>query len=254
MRFRWGPRCWRAAMVPLLVVAVAACGAQPAQSPAPPPTLAAQPTITVTAQADSTVVVTAQAASTVTATSADPATEQADSTVAATATAADTAGLVPAEYPQCDIGAQILRYLQTGDNGGDPQLDVQFANYVGASPAQARALADQAIQQCDQQAATQQSSQAYAQSTSAAAASASAAQAQQDAATAAQKQQSCAAIGGRVDQEFGGAGVCASTVPGDPSGQPGAECASAYVTFSLDGTLDSDSYKTAKHDHAGCFQ
>ncbi len=198
-----------------------------------------------TGQADSTVA--AQSASSVAATG------QAESTVAAQS--ADAAGLVTAEHPQCDVGAQILQYLQTGDNGGDPQLDVQFANYVGVPAAQARALADQAIQQCDQQAATQETSQAYAESTSLAAASASAARAQQDAAIAAQRRKSCASIGGRVDHQFGGAGACASTVPGDPSGQPGAECASAYVSFSLDGgTLDSDSYQTAKHDHAGCFR
>lgn len=236
-----------AAMVPLLVV-VSACGAQPAQSPAPPTTSAAQPT--TTPQADSTVTVTAQADSTVAATSADPATGLVDSTMAATA--ADTAGLVPAEYPQCDVGAQILRYLQTGDNGGDPQLDVQFANYVGVPVAQARALADQYIQQCDQQAATQESSQAYAESVSLSAASESAARAQQGAAIAAQEQKSCAAIGGRVDPQWG---WCASTVPGDPSGQPGADCANASVSFNLDdGTLADYSYTTAKDVYPGCFR
>src|SRR4051812_31574248 len=44
--------------------------------------------------------------------------------------AADASGLIPAQYPQCDLGSQILSYLATGDNGGDPGMDQLFASYV----------------------------------------------------------------------------------------------------------------------------
>jgi hypothetical protein len=85
--------------------------------------------------------------------------------------AADTNGLITAQYARCDVGAQILNYLATGDNGGDPGLDQVFASFVGVPAPQARALADQYIQNCD----AQQAEQEAAASSSAAALAAEAA-------------------------------------------------------------------------------
>lgn len=43
----------------------------------------------------------------------------------------------------------MLRYLTTGDNDGDPQLDLKYASYVRTSLPEARAIADKAILECD---------------------------------------------------------------------------------------------------------
>ncbi|ARE38119.1 hypothetical protein A0W34_32115 (plasmid) [Rhodococcus sp. BH4] len=55
-----------------------------------------------------------------------------------------------AQYPACaDIGEKVLRYLSDGDNGGDPALDIEYAASVGVPLPQARAIADDAILNCD---------------------------------------------------------------------------------------------------------
>src|SRR5688572_3955019 len=97
--------------------------------------------------------------------------------IVATSPTADAAGLVVAQYPQCDVGAKILDYLATGDNGGDPSLDQVFASHVGVPVPQARALADQYIESCDQQAAQQEAAASSSAAEAAARASASAASA-----------------------------------------------------------------------------
>jgi pyruvate/2-oxoglutarate dehydrogenase complex dihydrolipoamide acyltransferase (E2) component len=161
------------------------------------------------------------------------------------------AGLVTAIYARCDTGKRVLHYLATGENGGDSQLDVLLSRYVGVPLPQARAIADQQIQQCDTDLSKQEAAQASAAAASQAAASAAAAAAKQTAAIQAEQQRSCAAIGGRVDAEWG---WCASTVKGNPSGNPGAECENANVAFNTDGSIADYAYTTDKDFYPSCFR
>lgn len=108
-------------------------------------------------------------------------------------TTASVNGLVVARHRQCDFGDRLLRYLATGDNGGEPWYDQQFANDVGVSLPAARAIADEAIQKCDADLDRQAA-------TSAAETASAAAKTSEEQAAAAQverRKQSCAAIGGR---------------------------------------------------------
>ncbi|MGH7744820.1 MAG: hypothetical protein ACREQ5_08400, partial [Candidatus Dormibacteria bacterium] len=66
--------------------------------------------------------------------------------------------IAPARTAQCGtIGPQVARYLETGDNGGHPELDTQYAQdlrYILNSPRQAqpgliRLDANQATAACD---------------------------------------------------------------------------------------------------------
>lgn len=161
----------------------------------------------------------------------------------ATPAAAGAAGLVKALHPHCDVGDKVLNYLATGDNGGDPQLDVLLSKYVGVDLPQARAIADQQIQQCDANLSRQEAAQASATAAALEAADAAKKKATQDS--------SCAAIGGRVDTTWG---WCASTVKGNPSGEPGSDCSYAQVAFNPDGTLAKWSSSTTKDSYPGCFQ
>jgi hypothetical protein len=160
-------------------------------------------------------------------------------------------GLVTPVHARCDVGNKILHYLATGDNGGDPQLDVVLSKDVGVSVPQARAIADQEIQQCDAAMSKQEASQASAAAQATAAASAAAAAEQKKADVQATQTKSCAAIGGKVDPDWG---WCASTVPGNPSGKPGSDCKYANVAFNPDGTLATWSSSTTKDFYPGCFQ
>lgn len=148
------------------------------------------------------------------------------------------------------MGNKILHYLATGDNGGDPQLDVLLSKYVGASQPKARAIADQQIQQCDANLSGQEVAQASAAAASRAAASAAADAAAEKAAVKATQVSSCAAIGGRIDTNWQ---WYASTVKGNPSGEPGADCSNASVAFNPDGTLAKWSISTEKDFDPGCF-
>jgi hypothetical protein len=62
---------------------------------------------------------------------------------------APSGGLIAARHAQCNFGPTLLHYLATGDNGGNPSYDQHYADDVGASMPQARAIADKAIQDCD---------------------------------------------------------------------------------------------------------
>ena len=175
--------------------------------------------------------------------------------IVASAPTADTAGLVVAQYPRCDVGAEILEYLATGDNGGDPSLDQVFAGHVGVPAPQARALADQYIESCDQQAAHQEAAasssatEASARaSASAASAAAAASQAQHDAAVQAQRQRSCAAIGGQA-----GDSLCQSASQDSAANDPYYPCSAVYVEFTAEGTIDQTSLDNVNTDHPGCF-
>lgn len=179
-------------------------------------------------------------------------------TTATPAAAGTTADLVKALHPRCDVGEKILNYLATGDNGGDPQLDVLLSKYVGVGRPQARAIADQQIQQCDADLSKQEAAQASAAAAAQASASAAAVRASQDAdkaaaqaAVKATQEKSCTAIGGRVDADWG---WCASTVQGNPSGEPGSDCANASLAFNQDGTLAEWAFWNTKRSYPGCFR
>lgn len=59
-------------------------------------------------------------------------------------------GLIVAQNPACaTLGETVLRYLTDGDNRGDPSLDIEYADSVGVPLPQARAIADDAILECD---------------------------------------------------------------------------------------------------------
>jgi hypothetical protein len=172
--------------------------------------------------------------------------------------AAPTAGLVKALHQRCDVGSKVMNYLATGNNGGDPQLDVLLAKYVGVDAPQARAIADQQIQECDANLSRQDAAQASAAAAAQASASAVAVRASQDADRAAAeaavktaREKSCTSIGGRVDTEWS---WCASTVKGNASGRPGADCTSAEVAFNQDGSLAEWSSSSAKETWPGCFR
>jgi hypothetical protein len=71
----------------------------------------------------------------------------------------DVGPLVAANNAECaDLGRQVVRYLQTGDNESDPDLDQQFAMEratilsapTDARPALIRVAADSAIMACDE--------------------------------------------------------------------------------------------------------
>jgi hypothetical protein len=162
---------------------------------------------------------------------------------------------VPAQYSQCDEGAAILHYLATGDNGGDPSMDQVFASHVGVPKPQARALADQWIEACDQQYAQRAAASSWAQaeaqarasyeaasSASAAAASAS------EAAVAAQERRSCAAIGGQAGDR-----MCQSASQSSAANDPYYPCSAVYVEFTAEGTIDQGSLHNVNTDHPGCF-
>jgi hypothetical protein len=168
---------------------------------------------------------------------------------------ADSSGLVPAQFPQCDRGAIILRYLATGDNWGDPTLDERFGGLVGVPAPQARMVVDQWIRRCDEQAAAasssaaslssaEASSSAAAASLSSAAASSSAAAASSPAVLRQAETRSCGAIGGQFSDNFGG--TCRST-------GGGVSCTFADVSFTGDGAIDQSSYRAARASYPACW-
>lgn len=64
--------------------------------------------------------------------------------------AATSDGLITAQSAECaDLGRRVLAYLRSGDNGGDPNLDVEYSGSVGVPLPQARSIADSAINECD---------------------------------------------------------------------------------------------------------
>ena len=150
-------------------------------------------------------------------------------TTPAKASVTDTSiGLVPARHQDCNFGGMLMHYLATGDNAGDPWYDQHYADSVGVTEPQARAIADDAIQLCDANL-----DQRAAQVSAAAAAKTSAAEAtvrrQRDEAEALKaKESNCATIGGRYDAQWD---WCSSTVGGNPSGRAGADCRNAHVPF-----------------------
>jgi len=173
--------------------------------------------------------------------------------------------LVPARHPQCDVGPVILHYLQTGDNQGQPGLDENYARYVHAPIEQARAIADRYIKSCDQNLDNEAAAQAQAeqqatvkaqkqQQDDVAATQARAADAQRERAVESKRKSSCDAIGGKVTTDG-----CSSTIKGNPSGKPGADCTypdgtQIFIGFNSDGSILSEFYGSAKDFYPGCFK
>ncbi len=159
---------------------------------------------------------------------------------------ADVSGLIPAEYPQCDRGAAILEYLATGDNGGDPGMDQLFAEYVGTTTPQARALASDWIEACNEQYAEQEAAEASA--AAAAAADAQAAASASEARAESSNRRACEAIGGSYRTTMWD-GVSESTVEGNPSGQSFKDCGHAWITF----PATEQELAQLSADYPGCF-
>jgi hypothetical protein len=130
---------------------------------------------------------------------------------------------------------------------------------------QARALADQYIESCDQtiyrqeQAArqvafrNQQLAEQQAEQTQRLAQQ-QAEQARQQQALHERELATCGGIGGRLQGDR-----CYSVVKGNPSGEPGADCVlpggtPIWLSFTKDGEFLSGFYSTAKNDYPGCFK
>jgi hypothetical protein len=149
--------------------------------------------------------------------------------------------VVAAQYPQCDVGPVILRYLETGDNQGQPQLDLLFADRVGVPAPEARAIASQYIADCDEQLAADAARAAETTTTAAARASA----AEQQEAVTAQEQSGCEDIGGRYADRR-----CYSAMTDNP------DCvlfgASQWLDF-LDGRINPESYQIAQDALPDCW-
>ncbi|WP_442545224.1 hypothetical protein ACSBOX_05980 [Arthrobacter sp. KN11-1C] len=152
-----------------------------------------------------------------------------------------------------------MRYLATGDNGGDPQLDVLLSKYVGVDLPQARAVADQQIQQCDANLSQQEAAQASAAASASAKASQAAVEAQasaqafQDKAVhLAVEQKACGTIGGNVRENLFG-DLCVSSNGGSTTDGSHTSCGYAQIGFLQDGTLDSAEIANIKSGYPGCF-
>lgn len=125
-----------------------------------------------------------------------------------TSAASDTAGsgangLIKAVHSNCDFGDVMLRYLASGDNQGNPNLDTSLSQYVGVPVPQARGIADRYVQDCDARLSKQEAEQASAAASVQAEASRAAAEAQAVAQAAKDKatllvveQKACAPLGG----------------------------------------------------------
>ncbi|WP_433667549.1 hypothetical protein ACQP06_28060 [Nocardia sp. CA-136227] len=158
-------------------------------------------------------------------------------------------GLVAARHKGCDFGQQLLHYLATGDNSGDPWYDQNFADAVGVTPPQARAIADAAIQKCDNAVDSDVSASAAATSAAISSAAAATSKAQADKLFEQHRLAACTAIGGRYDTQWG---WCASTVPGNPSGKAGANCEYSSVKFDGD-HITPGAIKHEQEWYPGCF-
>lgn len=172
-----------------------------------------------------------------------------------------SAGLIQAVHDQCDFGSKILHYLATGDNQGDPKLDTAFSQHVGVPVPQARAIADQAIERCDESLSKQEAAQASAAASAQTKASAAAAEAQASAKAAqdraerlAKEQRVCAPLGGTV--RAGGdisADLCVSNNKGQTTDEAHLSCAYATIPFQPDGTLSAADIASFKEGYPGCF-
>jgi hypothetical protein len=172
---------------------------------------------------------------------------------AAGALPANADGLAVGRHPQCDHAAAVLRYLQTGDNQGHPELDEQLANFVGRfTLPQARAKADAWVLTCDstidrQEAAEQQDElrrEQYAQR--------QAEQAQKRAELTARELSECDGIGGHYQNQR-----CYSAVKGNPGGRAETSCTyqegtPIWIGYDFDGNLITPS--VTKSFYPGCFK
>jgi hypothetical protein len=167
-----------------------------------------------------------------------------------------TAGdaLIAPRHPQCNIGAQVLHYLATGDNGGNPWYDQHFAGDIGVPAPQARAIADKAIQDCDSyqdevatSSALTATSRAQATSEAAAATSEAQAAAKQER----ERVASCTSIGGEYEPGYGGA--CRSKVHADATGQPGVDCSSYAVILFGGNQITPAQLAQSKKSFPGCW-
>lgn len=192
--------------------------------------------------------------------------------------------IAPARNSQCaEIGPRVARYLVTGNNEGRPELDAHLAetyNHVKSAPSQARdglirVAANQATTNCDQRAddlaaaaeqqrivsgqARVEAEQVQHEGAERARREAEQAQASQAARARLESVQrgSCLNIGGRFHQDAGRA-MCYSTVTGNPSGNPGAECdphgQPLWIGFQPNGLINPAAYRTSQDFYPKCFR
>lgn len=172
-----------------------------------------------------------------------------------------SAGLIQAVHERCDFGSKILHYLATGDNQGDPKLDTAFSQHVGVPVPQARAVADQAIERCDEAISKQEAAQASAAASAQTKASAAAADAQASAKAAQDKaerlvgeQKVCAPLGGTVrDGGDISADLCVPNNTGQTNDEAHLSCTYATIPFQPDGTLSAADIAIFKDGYPGCF-
>lgn len=134
--------------------------------------------------------------------------------------------LVPARHPECvSTGMIVLSYLRSGDNKGNPNLDLVYAQQVGVDEPQARAIASRAVQQCDQYYDNEQATRAQEAANDADAAE----RASEDAASADRRAAACTAVKGILME---GGGACASY-----KWQSDSDCFS-WMGFDSDDNID----------------
>ena len=109
------------------------------------------------------------------------------------------------------LRTRATHYRETGDNDGNPWYDQHYAADVGIPLPQARAIADAAIERCDDTLDDQEAQASRAASQSAAAATSAA----RRAALAEKEATACGQIGGVLTQRAGG-DTCRSRHPGRP--------------------------------------
>jgi hypothetical protein len=170
-------------------------------------------------------------------------------------------GLIKAIHGECDFGDQILLYLATGDNRGNPKMDTAFSPYVGVPLPQARSVADQKIQECDANLSKQETAKASAEasakakdSQATALAEASALATHDKATRLASEQKTCAAaLGGRVRDGGNFADLCVSNIQGSTTDGSRTSCNYAQIAFQPDGTLTTSDIASIKSGYPGCF-
>jgi hypothetical protein len=158
-------------------------------------------------------------------------------------------GLVTARHDSCDFGPELLHYLETGDNDGNPWYDQHYAADVGVPLPQARAIADAAIERCDDTLDAQEAQTSRAASQSAAATTSAARQA----ALAEKEAAACGQIGGVLTQRAGG-DTCRSATPDAPGNDTThTRCYLGNINFNPDGSLIEEQLEFARRQYPKCY-
>ncbi|MET4622801.1 hypothetical protein ABIE18_004280 [Arthrobacter sp. 2762] len=157
------------------------------------------------------------------------------------------------------VGNNEWHYVSSEHVSRAAQLDVLLSKYVGVDLPQARAVADQQIQQCDANLSRQEAAQASAEASASARASYAAGEAQASAQAVQDKaarlmteQKACAAIGGHLTENLFG-DLCVSNAQGSTTDGSHTSCGYAQTGFQPDGTLASADIAAIKDGYPGCL-